>query len=441
MVTATKPGENDSRIAHSPRHGRLGCFISIAAAVAVVLLFTACGGRSADRGGGAGGHTTDHGSEAYWKTAEWPDVLSAAKGSEVSFYMWGGSATINQWIDGVVAPLMKERYGVTLRRVPMDAPVFVNRLMAEREAGRSRGSIDLMWINGENFKRAREADLLAGPFAARLPNVQRSVDPQSAAYDFGFPTEGYSAPYGRAQFVFEYDSAASYGRPNSFAELPDWVRRNPGRFTYPEPSDFTGSAFIRQAFLALNGGPARFLDGWDETQYKEASSVLWQYLNDIAPYLWQEGRSYPRDLAMLDTLFERGEVAINMSYTQANAQARILEGRYPPSVRSFVMEEGSLFNTHFTAIAFNAPNPEGALLLANLLLDPAVQASKNDPANWGDFPALDVRRLKPTERKLFEAIDLGEATLSLTELEAAAIPEIPAEYLEALQEDWYRFVP
>lgn len=375
-----------------------------------------------------------------WQDASWDEITAAAADTSVSLHMWGGDAAINQWIDGYVADSLQGRYGVTLRRVPMDAPVFVNRLLAEREAGRERGSIDLMWINGENFKRAHQAEVLAGPILDQLPNYRDYVDPATAAYDFGYPTEGYEAPWGKAQFVFEYDSADPFEPPRSFAELPEWVRRHPGQFTYPEPSDFTGSAFIRQAFIALNGGSQEFLQGWDPELYEEASARLWEYLNDLAPYLWQEGHSYPRELAVLDTLFERGEVAINMNYTQANAQSRILEGRYPESVRTFVMEEGSVFGTHFTAMAFNAPNPAGALVLANLLLDPEVQASKNDPANWGDFTVLELDRLAEEDRQRFAAIDLGEATLSLAELEAAAMQEIPSEYLEALQEDWYQSV-
>jgi len=375
-----------------------------------------------------------------WQQASWEEIVSQAEGSQVSLHMWGGSSTINAWIQGYVAELLRERHGIALQMVPMEAPVFVNRLLAEREAGRERGSIDLMWINGENFKRAKEASVLAGPIVEKLPNYNAYVDPAVASHDFGYPTEGYEAPYGRAQFVFEYDTAASRGRFESYASLPQWVRENPGVFTYPEPSDFTGSAFIRQAFLALNGGSDAFLEGWDPQLYADTTPRLWEYLNDIAPYLWQEGRSYPRELAVLDTLFERGEVAINMSYTQANAQQRILEGRYPNTVRSFIPQEGSVFGTHFTAMAFNAPNPAGALVLANLLLDPAVQASKNNPANWGDFTVLELDRLPAEDRARFETLELGDATLSLQELEEAAVQEIPAEYIEALQNDWYTYV-
>ena len=129
-----------------------------------------------------------------------------------------------------------------------------------------------------------------------------------------------------------------------------------------------------------------------------------------------------------------------MSYHQANAQSKILQGRYPESVRTFVMEDGSIFNTHFTAIPYNAPNRAGALLVANFLLSPEAQLHKNNPENWGDFTALDLDRLPEDMRKRFVSLDLGAATLSLAELADSAVPEIPSGYLELLERDWEKYV-
>jgi putative spermidine/putrescine transport system substrate-binding protein len=366
------------------------------------------------------------------------EKLRQSEGTTVKWFMWGGSPTINNWVDGFVAPQVKQRYKITLQRVPADAAVFVNKLLTEKQVGKATGSMDLLWINGENFKNARENDLLYGPVAGQLPNFTL-VDPATVAFDFGYPVEEYEIPYGRAQFVFEYDSAATTP-PRSFAELAEWVQANPGRFTYPKPPDFTGSAFIRQAFYALTGGHEQYMNGLDETLYQEKAPKLWAYLNSLKPYLWQQGRTYPKDIGALDTLFERGEVLLNMSYHQASAQSRIIQGRYRETVRTFVMENGSIFNTHFTAIPFNAPNKAGAMVVANFLLSPEAQLHKNNPENWGDFTVLDLSRLDEDERTAFATLNLGEATLELAELAAAAVPEIPSGYLEWLERDWERFV-
>lgn len=347
-------------------------------------------------------------------------VTACSPPSEVRFYHWGGSETINRWLDETVAPALKTETGFTLVRVPMDASAFIDKLAVEKEQGRTPGSIDLVWINGENFKKARTAGLLAGPITPKLANFRAYVDPATAATDFGTPTAGYESPWGRAQLVFETDTSRVPTPPSTLADLKAWILAHPGRFTYPEPPEFTGSAFIRQTWLALG----------------ENDDALVAWLNEVKPFLWNQGKAYPKSGAELDQLLARGEVDFNMTYTQAHAQNKIDEGLYPATVRSFVLADGSLANTHFVAVPFNAPNPDGALVLANLLLSPALQLSKNQAQNWGDFTVLDPTRLSPSDRLAFAALDLGPATLPLEVLAQAARPEPSGEVVTRLETLW-----
>lgn len=366
---------------------------------------------------------------------DFDEIIKKAEGTEVTFYMWGGSTTINTWIDEYVAGKVKELYDITLKRSPMDAGVFVNKLLTEKDAGKQTGVMDLLWINGENFKNAMEAGLLFGPFSDKLPNF-KYIDPKTVEYDFGYPVNNYEAPYGKAQFVFEWDSAEFDNPPETFITLMEWAKANPGRFTYPQPPDFTGSAFIRQVFYAVTGGHQQYMDGWDEDLFNQNAPMLWKYLNEIEPYLWSEGKTYPKDLAAQDTLFERGEIGINFSYTQLNAYNRILQGRYKNTVRSFVMKDGSINNRHFVAIPFNAPNKAGAMVVADFLMSPVAQASKNDPMNWGDFTVLSMEKLGDQLTGVFDTIDLGEATVPLEILDKYAVPEVAPEYVTALEKGW-----
>lgn len=370
---------------------------------------------------------------------DWDRLLKEAEGTEVRFHMWGGDARINAWIDGFVARELSARYGVKVVRVPMDAAVFVNKLLDEKAAGTVKGTMDLLWINGENFKRAKTEGLLYGPYFDRLPNA-KLVDPATAAYDFGFPTEGYEAPYGRAQFVLEYDSAKVSVPPKTVEELAAWIEANPGRFAYPRPPDFTGSAFVRSLLYGLSGGSGGFQGPFDAVKLEAALPALRAWLTRTGPSLWGGGRDYPADKARLDGLFERGEVLFNMSYTQSGAQGLILQGRYPDTVRTAVLAGASPANVHFTAIPRNAPNKAGALVLSDFLLSPEAQASKNGPSNWGDFTVLDMGRLAPEDRKRFESLDLGAATLPFAALDAAAQGEIDPAYVEALEDAWEEIV-
>ncbi|MEM7343406.1 MAG: ABC transporter substrate-binding protein [Chloroflexota bacterium] len=160
----------------------------------------------------------------------WDDVLAAANGTTVNWFMWGGSDTINTNVDNDIGAIVEERYGVTLNRVPIaDTADAVNKVLDESIAGvNSGGSIDMIWINGENFRTLKEAELLYGPFAQALPNSQYvNWDDPALAFDFGYPVEGYESPWGHAQFVMEYDTAQVAEVPTTFEDLQTWVHANP----------------------------------------------------------------------------------------------------------------------------------------------------------------------------------------------------------------------
>lgn len=73
--------------------------------------------------------------------------------------------------------------------------------------------------------------------------------------------------------------------PKSFAELKEWVQKNPGKFTYPSPPDFTGSAFIRQALFETTGGYEQYLKEIHDCYFESLALDLWEYLNEMKPNL------------------------------------------------------------------------------------------------------------------------------------------------------------
>ena len=80
-------------------------------------------------------------------------------------------------------------------------------------------------------------------------------------------------------------------------------------------------------------------------------------------------------------------------------------------MRSFVFAGGTIANTHFVAIPFNAAHREGAMVVAEFLLSPEAQARKQDVAIWGDPTVLRPRRPRAGDRARFDGAALGPATL------------------------------
>ncbi|WOD07243.1 ABC transporter substrate-binding protein [Marinomonas sp. GJ51-6] len=150
------------------------------------------------------------------------------------------------------AKRIKDEYDVTLKHVKLtDTSDAVSRVLAEKAANKhNKGSVDLIWINGENFRAMKDNDLLFGPFSQTLPNYSAFVDEnarQSLTQDFGTPVDGMESPWGMAQIVFIYDTETLKNPPTSMQQLLAYAKVNPGRITYPEPPQYLGVTFLKQA--------------------------------------------------------------------------------------------------------------------------------------------------------------------------------------------------
>ncbi len=399
----------------------------VALAAILSMLIAACGNTA--------GGTDTSGSQG--EDRSFAELEEEARSTTVNLSIYGGDEAINAYVDDYVTPRLKEEYGITLERTPLtDTADAVNKLLNEKSAGKEEGTIDLVWLNGENFATGAEADLWFGPWAERLPNAEY-IDWESPSInrDFGYPVEGREAPWGKAQFVMIYDSAKVEDPPKTMDELRDWTTENPGRFTYPAPPDFTGNAFVEQALYGVTGEVEPFQKSFDQETFDEKSPKVYEFLNEIEPKLWREGETYPESSTKLEELYQNGEVWLSMSYNPQLAQRQINKGLWPESTRTYLLDGGTLSNTHYVAIPFNSPNKAGAQVVANFLESPEAQIAKQDPNGWGDLTALDLDRLPEDVREEFSEPE-GEATLPADELQEKRLPEARSEWLLELEDGW-----
>ncbi len=393
----------------------------------------------APAGGQAEAAPADTGADAAPVYESWDDVLAAADGATVNWFMWGGSDTINANVDKDIGGPLKEQYNITLNRVPInDMADTVNKILDEAAAGvNTGGSADLLWINGENFKTLKKAGLLYGPWAQDIPNAKYvNWDDPALAYDFGYPIEGYESPWGHAQFVMEYNTAiVGEEAPTTWEDLQTWIHDNPGLFTYPAIPDFTGSVFVRHLFYWAAGGPDPFLGEFDQATFDEYAPAVWAYLNDIEPDLWRGGETYPESPVMADLLANQ-EIAFNMGYGPEHASTQIREGAYPDTIRTFVFDTGTLANNNFVAIPFNASNPAPAMVLANYILSPEFQLVLQDPEQWGWLSPTDSTRYPEDFQQALASFKLGPATLPPDVLASHALPEPNGDWVTAIEQGW-----
>ena len=367
------------------------------------------------------------------------EAVERAEGQTVYWNAWGGGERINAYIAWVGERVAAD-YGVELRHVKLsDTAEAVSRVLSEKAAGRDEeGSVDLVWINGENFAAMKENGLLFGPFAERLPNFDL-VDTEgkpTTLVDFTVPTEGLEAPWGMAKLVFVYDSARLQETPSSMEELRLCAEENPGRFTYPAPPDFIGTTFLKQALIELAEDRSILQRPASEAaDFEQATAPLWRYLDALHPHLWRGGEAFPAGGPAQMQLLNDGALDIALSFHPPEISALIADGQLPETARVFVLEEGTIGNTHFVAIPYNASAKAGAMVVANFLMSSEAQAKKQSSEFWGDDTVLAMGKLSPEQRALFADIPAGPATLSPEELGLTLLEPHPT-WMTRIEEEW-----
>lgn len=369
-------------------------------------------------------------------SAAWAGVESRARGQTVYFNAWAGSERINAYLQWVSAEVQRAA-GVTLEHVKItDAAEVVKRVRAEKAAGRTDGTVDLVWINGENFLTMKREALLFGPFAETLPNFQY-VDvagKPTTRIDFSEPVDGLEAPWGMAQLTFFADRKRVPVPPRDMAAMLEFARANPGRLTYPRPPNFHGTTFVKQALVELAADRAVLYRPFSQPALGPATARLWSYLDALHPLLWRAGRQFPQNSAAVRQMMSDGELLIALTFNPNEAANEIAAKRLADSVYSFQFGGGTIGNTHFVAIPFNARAKEGAQVVANFLLSPVAQARKADIAHWGDPTVLALDKLPAAERARFAATPAP----GQVELPAPTIPEPHGSWVDPIEKEWLR---
>ncbi|MDH1125968.1 ABC transporter substrate-binding protein [Enterobacter sp. GD03975] len=360
----------------------------------------------------------------------WQSIQQQASGQTVWFNAWGGDEAVNRYLDWVSGEV-KTHYAINLKIVHLaDAADAVKRIQTEQAAGRSRnGSVDLLWVNGENFRTLKEANLLLTGWAQTLPNWRYVDTRKPVTEDFALPTEGAESPWGGAQLTFIARKSSMPTPPADPRALLVYAQQHPGKVSYPRPPDFTGTAFLEQLLLALTTHPEALKKAPDNT-FAQVTAPLWRYLDTLHPLLWREGNDFPPSPARMDTLLASGSLNLSLTFNPAHAQQKVASGELPADSFSFGFSRGMIGNVHFVAIPANASASAGAKVVANFLLSPQAQIRKADPTVWGDPSVLDGEKLPATAAKQLRAFTPSDTP--------DVLPEPHAAWVNALEQEWLR---
>ena len=320
-----------------------------------------------------------------------------AKGKKVYLHAWGGSPQVNNYLVWVKDKI-KKNHDIDLIHIKLnDTSDAIDQILAEKMSGNiDNGSVDLVWVNGENFSFMKNNNLLqTKSWVKSLPSF-RFTDADKMPgilVDFGIKTDGLEAPWGKSQLVFGYNENVVKQYPVNSKELLIWIKENPNRFTYPKPPDFTGTTFLKQILLENSLDTSLFYLPPDMNNYKKLLNPLWEWLDVAHPFLWREGKNFPINHSKLTQLLGDKEIFISFSLNPGEFVNGISNGVLPKSIKTYIHENGTISNFHFVAIPFNSNSTNAAKVVANFLMSPEAQLKKSDPNVWGDLMVISTNKL------------------------------------------------
>lgn len=381
-------------------------------------------------------------------TQDWDSVLKAADGQTLNWYIWGGSDSINEFIDTTYGPALEE-FGIELNRVPIDDTAdAVTKVINETEAEKSDGSVDIIWINGENFATLDKQNLLFDKWSRSLPNSSLvDFDNPVITKDFGRDIGEKESPWSSTQFqmIYDEDRLEDSELPRSYKEFQEYACNNRGRVTYiaPGPGAFQGTRFIKGSLYEL-ADDSEVFNKFDESVWDEWSQQLWESWNEVEECLWQEGKNYPQTEAELHQLFANNEVDFSITQAIAGAGPLIEDGSVPKTSKAFVFDDWMIADSNYLAIPVNAENKASAMVLANIILEPQFQASQITPeSGFGLGYVIDLSKVTDQDQLalLEEASSgLGEAAVSPRDLVASSAPDSASEYQDLIEQGWRKEV-
>ena len=268
----------------------------------------------------------------------WNEIIEKAKGQTVYFHAWGGSQEINNYLRWANQSLQKQ-YGITLKHVKVtDIAETTARLIAEKAASKNtQGSVDLVWINGENFKSMKHNQLLFGPFVERLPNWEKVNKSLPVTSDFSEPTEGLEAPWGVGQLVFIHDKVKLNNPPASFNEFLSYAKAFPNKLSYPRPPAFHGTSFLKALLIELTNNDPSLTKPVNEVDFSAVTSPLWAYLDEFHKVAWRQGKQFPASAAETVQLLDDGQLDLAITFNPNSVYSAQINGNLAKSTTVYAM--------------------------------------------------------------------------------------------------------
>ncbi|HLS64242.1 MAG TPA: extracellular solute-binding protein [Ruania sp.] len=219
-----------------------------------------------------------------------------------------------------------------------------------------------------------------------------------------------SIPYRASSVLLAYNTDEVSEPPQTLDELLQWIRDNPGRFTYNTPdSGGSGQSFVATVLdhYVPDDVSEQMVTGYHEdleSHWDEGFDVL----RDLNPYIYQEG-VYPNGNAQELELLASGQIWMGTVWSDQFITGQE-HGQIPENIDYTQISDPSFTGgASYLGIPATSPDQEGALVLANWLLSPEAQAIIADSVSG--YPVIELDQLPEDVQSMFADANVDDLRL------------------------------
>lgn len=330
----------------------------------------------------------------------------AAADGKTTVTLWaGGSDNVKVGMEQVVAAFNEseqgEDYQLKLEFIMSGAgsQSLSDRIIAAKKAGQDNTDYDLILVSDAEYGTYVQEggeDVFVAYDESNIPNLANVQTQISTG-------EGVLVPYRGTTVVLAYNSEKVANPPQTADELYQWIKDNPGRFSYNTPgSGGAGGSFVQTAIY--NFLPEEAMSSTDET-WKAEWNQGFDLLADLHDSMYQSGGKviYPnKNQGTLDLLIN-GEV--DMIPTWADMMiTNLANGTLSESVKMTQIDPGFTGNVDGLAIPSIGSNPEGAQAVMNFFLTEEAQQILLDA--MAAIPVIDSANVSSDNSKYLSELNI-----------------------------------
>ncbi|WP_201005125.1 extracellular solute-binding protein [Paenibacillus glycanilyticus] len=331
----------------------------------------------------------------------------SAQQVEFSFYFTGSENVKNLW-DTIIPMFEKDHPNIKVKEVYIPSgtgaqPTY-DRILAAKQAGKGSGGIDLYEDGLSNVTQGQKDDLWETLDPAKIGNLA-SVDANTMK-----DVSNLAIPYRSSAVVLAYNSEKVPTPPKTLGELFAWIKANPERFAYNDPSTGgAGSSFVTTTLYdklpedAIHNSDPRVEKEWDKG---------FDTLKDLGKYVYGKGIYPKKNQGTLDLLIS-GEVDMIPAWSDM-ALEQIGNGQLPASTKISQITPGFNGGPTYLMVPKLSDKKDAVNEFLNFVLSPEAQAVV--VTKMHGFPGIELSNMPQDIQDSFKGVAEGFRTFNIGDL-------------------------